>query len=102
MTETQLPKTPEEMRALLEAAIEYGRQEGPRETEAPRDSKVQLKVQLNSDIASLKADRRKSPARLRALQAKYQEMGLAWEDVDLTPPRLAPGRTIHDWYPPGQ
>ena len=111
MTEVKLPQTEAELRALLEGAIEYGRQEGPRKTAAapteqpqaaPRVSKEQLQEQFRADISNLSADPRNSPSKLRGLQAKYQEMGLTWEDVDVTPRGgIQKGQTIHDWTPPG-
>lgn len=100
--EVKLPKTETELRALLELAIEGGRHMDPRETEAePRASKQQLQEEFKTDLASLLADRRKSPSKLRALQAKYVAAGLTTEEVDTTPPQPNwRGRSIHDWVPP--
>ena len=94
MTEVKLPQTEAELRKLLEGAIEYGRQEGPRETGAapneqpqaipPRVSNELLQGQYERRKAELLADPRRSHAKLRALQNEFIEAGLAWEDVDIS------------------
>ena len=102
--ETKLPKTEAELRRLLEAAIEGGRQMGPREIPAELHvSKAQLQEQFNARIASIRADRRGGISKVRAVQAEFQELGLTAEEVDLNPPHLNwRGRTIHDWAPPSR
>lgn len=94
MSATKLPKTEQELRSLLEQALEAGQQMGPRKPGAsappsqlpaePIVDKRALQGQFNERFAALKTDPRKSPLELRQLQAEFIEKGLTEQEVDTT------------------
>ncbi len=112
MTEgTKLPTSEAELRALLEQAVEFGKQQTQKPTLEPAPDTPALNVdslrmdalreEFKGRVAELRADPKKAGFKFRALQAEYVEKGLSEENVDLNPAQPDwHGHRVGDGPPP--
>jgi hypothetical protein len=84
MMTKEITMSEDELRQKLEIALEGGRALGAREA-AQGSSEDQLRAEFGERVAELMADRRKTPAKARAIQQEFIEKGLSVEEVDLAP-----------------
>jgi len=91
------------LRNEAEKAVAASYQDGLRAGLEARGSKEQLQEQFMERITTLKADRRKSPAKLREIQREFVAAGLTEAEVDLVGPHPNwKGHRMGDGPPPSR